>query len=63
MIRFLTNYFRQCFCKHKFNYEESYVKENDRFDPDEHFLIKGGEGVKVSATCEKCGYHRSYWKY
>ena len=62
VMRFLTNYFRQCFCKHEWKKEEvSYTKW--AYDED-----KGGEYVRkrntrVSITCINCGYHKSYWKF
>ena len=54
---YLAWIFRSMFCKHTFEYEEidSVVRD-----------YSGNEvksGVKVSATCEKCGWHRKYWKF
>lgn len=55
-MRYLINYLRSCFCKHEFSYEEMYYRDRDGF---------GGwtKEARVSATCKKCGYHKSYWKY
>ncbi len=55
-MRRLINYIRECFCKHEWERDEEYC---------EHEKNHGGymKGTKVSATCNKCGYHKSYWKY
>ncbi|OWK34662.1 hypothetical protein [Fimbriiglobus ruber] len=50
-MRWLVNYFRQCFCKHEFEREEGYCKGNFQ------------SGVRISLLCTKCGYHRSFWKF
>lgn len=45
------------FCKHDWKHEEEFFQQYDGY---------GGitkQGNKVSATCRKCGWHRSYWKY
>jgi RNase P subunit RPR2 len=55
-MRWLIWYIRSCFCKHSFGYAECLLKTNDAYG-----RIK--EGTVVSATCSKCGYHKSYWKY
>ena len=55
-MRTIVNFIRQCFCKHEFEYEEvMYKSSNDM----------GGsrEGIKVSRTCRKCGWHKAYWKF
>jgi hypothetical protein len=63
MIRFLSIYIRQTFCKHEFIYEEKEIKEEDWYNADDEIWNKGREGVKVSITCKKCAYHKSYWKF
>jgi RNase P subunit RPR2 len=55
-MRWIANYFRQVFCKHDWLLEEGLATSSSEFG-------KSKQGVKVSATCKKCGYHRSYWKY
>jgi len=54
-MRILINYFRECFCKHDFEREQCKIVEN--------ISDVRREGMKVSATCKKCGFHKSYWKY
>jgi len=54
-MRWLIEYIRSLFCKHDFEYENIEASSSSDF----HFR----EGVKVSRTCRKCGYHKSYWKY
>lgn len=54
-MRWLIWYIRSWFCKHDWEREER------RFISDGEFRHK--EGVRVSATCKKCIWHRSYWKY
>lgn len=55
-MRYIIWWFRSLFCNHNWKFEESdYEKhEND-------FLVRAG--TIVSATCKKCGWHRSYWKF
>jgi len=55
-MKWLINYFKECFCNHDFNYEEKYYVEKSDF-------CGSREGDKVSVTCKKCGYHKSYWKF
>lgn len=54
-MRALINYIRQCFCKHKLEYDENYHEHNSDW--------RKRSGTKVSATCKECGYHKSYWKF
>lgn len=44
-------------CKHSWEYEEVDAEQNNIYG------IKTKEGIKVSATCKKCGWHRKYWKH
>lgn len=55
-MRSLIHYIRSCFCKHEFFYDEHRIIEEILWE-------QKTIGVKVSATCKKCGYHKSYWKY
>lgn len=55
-MRWLVNYIRQCFCQHEWKLEELPASVFE-----DRILVK--RSVKVSATCQKCGYHRSYWKW
>jgi RNase P subunit RPR2 len=56
-MRTIVNYFRSMFCNHKFIYEETWYRKLDYH----HEPVK--QGNKVSRTCTKCGWHKSYWKY
>jgi RNase P subunit RPR2 len=57
MLRWLIWQIGSAFCRHDFTYEEVYAQNlgsnND--------VIKQGD--KVSRTCKKCGWHKTYWKY
>jgi hypothetical protein len=54
-MRTLIFWIRSWFCNHKFNYSESnFTSEND---------FGRQVSIKISATCQNCGWHRSYWKY
>lgn len=50
-MRWLVFYFRSLFCDHVWDYSQMDMTS---------FLR---DGPMVSATCDKCGWHRSYWKY
>lgn len=54
-MRWLFNYFRQVFCKHDFDFDESFYEERSDFG--------SRRGKKISMICKKCGYHRSFWKF
>lgn len=54
---YLAWLFRAMFCKHKFDYHEVQYTERTYGQPNER------NGIKVSATCKNCGWHRSYWKH
>lgn len=57
-MRWIINYLRSCFCKHDWEKEEIII--------DNYKDEWGGSKTnwpKVSATCKKCGYHKSYWKF
>lgn len=47
----LVWYLRSMFCKHDFEYKERQCQIEDK------------SGTRISATCVKCDWHRSYWKY
>lgn len=55
-MRWLSNYFRQVFYKHDYQYDEEFCEVKSDF---------GGQrrGIKVSLICKKCGYHKSFWKF
>lgn len=58
-MRSIINYFRQCLCKHEFEFDEILChSEGDS-------LLGGGYRNKpmISMLCKKCGYHKSYWKF
>lgn len=50
-MRYLMWVLTSMFCKHDWEREEIFCHANAR------------QGLKVSATCKECGWHRSYWKY
>jgi hypothetical protein len=56
-MRWLIEYIKSCFCNHKFEYGELHAEITGDFNE----IIK--QGIRVSATCSKCGYHKSYWKF
>lgn len=45
-------YIRQVFCKHELQFIEGHV---------EYAGYK--EGLKIYCYCNKCGFHKSWWKY
>lgn len=55
-MRWLIWYIKSCFCKHEFKYEEAFVTTKAVYDGSR-------QGLVVSVTCSKCGYHKSYWKF
>ncbi len=57
-MRWLINYFRSAFCKHDWEREEMFAKQMDEFG-----FETGFSSIMVSATCKKCGWHKSYWKF
>lgn len=54
-MRWLIWYIRSLFCSHEFEREQMMAKTTTE--------IRTIQGFRVSATCKKCGWHRSYWKY
>jgi len=54
-MRTIISYIMQILCKHDFLYEEKWCKFNRTF--------RSKEGTKISRTCKKCGYHKTYWKF
>ena len=50
-MRTIIQYIRSMFCKHEFDYYET------------HKIVDLKYGLRVSRTCTKCGWHKSYWKY
>lgn len=55
-MRNLIWHIRSLFCKHDWKYEESSWTGYNIFG-------QKSSGYIVSATCEKCGWHRSYEKF
>jgi len=53
-MRYIANYFRQVFCKHRWAIEEVHHELNGP-------IIKRS-GIKIFMHCRKCEYHKSYWK-
>lgn len=56
-MRWIVWYLRSVFCAHEWRDEERWVDATDQY------TRMRREGVKVSATCRKCGWHRAYWKH
>jgi len=55
-MRYLIWYFKSCFCKHKWIYEE-------RNWAGSNLLGQQSSGITISATCSQCGWHRKYEKF
>jgi len=55
-MRGLINYIRSCFCKHEWEKEEKVCNVR------QYGAILGQE-FRVSITCKKCGWHKSYSKF
>lgn len=56
-MRTIINYLRSLWCTHEFEYDEIHYQTFGYNDE----IIK--QGMKVSRTCKKCGWHKSYWKF
>ncbi len=56
-MRYIIWTIRSAFCKHDWDYDEQFSKVCDVYDNTTK------QGVRVSATCKKCGWHRNYWKH
>lgn len=59
-MRWLMWYIRSIFCNHNWNYDERDYVKVEKYDDGEKFTQRG---LKVSATCNTCGWHRNYWKH
>ena len=57
-MRYLIWWLRGCFCKHIFKYDERTYNSSNMFGS-----YSTTNNVIVSATCEPCGWHRSYLKF
>lgn len=57
-MRAIVVWFRQIFCNHEWAFEEHRCVERNAYTS----AIER-EGIKVSKTCKKCSYHKSYWKF
>lgn len=57
-MRWLVSYIRSVFCKHDWEKMESHCSTKSDF-----IFERRKQGLRVSATCKKCGWHRSYWKF
>lgn len=53
-MRWLTNYFRQVFCKHEFEKSRTAVHWDGS---------KWPYTYRISLFCPKCGYHRKFNQY
>lgn len=60
-MRWLVWWLRSCFCSHEWEYEERVYDKFDEYKGS--FLYTDKNKIRVSATCKKCGWHRSYWKF
>lgn len=64
-MRWLVFWLRSIFCAHAWKYEEAEcdVYYPNHFDPTTKSGYLEGSHTRVSATCTKCGWHRSYKKF
>lgn len=59
-MRTLIQYFRSCVCKHDWEREEmEKIFIGTRYDGS----TVEKSSIIVSATCKKCGWHKTYSKY
>ena len=49
-MKWIINYFRECFCVHDWLVEEIYTRTYST------------KGTKVYMRCKKCGYNKRHWK-
>ena len=56
MNKWLVNYIRSCFCKHKFVREEGWQWKNNRYTGKSYLL------ARTVLYCKKCGYRKSWWR-
>jgi hypothetical protein len=56
-MRWLSMYLQQVFCKHKLVTEETFCTKSDPS------IGSTREGPKISILCDRCGYHKSFWKF
>jgi RNase P subunit RPR2 len=56
-MRYIIWYLRSVFCSHSWRHEELRFKIRNEYN---EIVV---DGPKVSATCDKCGWHRTYWKF
>ena len=58
----MIEFIKRCFCKHELKREENpYTIYDWDEDTGEEYMRK--KDIKVSVTCLKCTYHKSYWKF
>ncbi len=57
-MMWFVDYIRRCFCGHEFKFEEIHY---ELFSENHVRLIKSGP--RIARTCNKCGWHKSYWKF
>lgn len=56
-MRAIINHIRSWFCAHEFTFDETDYKTRGPFG----MILR--DDVRVSRTCKKCGWHKSYWKF
>lgn len=54
-MKWIINYFRECFCKHDWLIDEFEANASTMFGVE-------ASGTRISMICKKCGYHKGYWK-
>ncbi len=59
-MRWLLWYLRSLTCRHTWTYDEADWTRRQVY---ESGLTVNASGITVSATCTKCGWHRTYQKW
>ena len=62
-MRWLAMYIRSVFCKHDWEKEETQCLVTREIANEFPYTGQETTITVVSATCKKCGWHRSYPKY
>ena len=60
-MHYIIWWFLSLFCKHTWKLEERAYEAITKNDYGT--IVKSRHNVKVSATCNNCGWHRSYYKF
>lgn len=54
-MRWIIWYIRSAFCNHTWKFDEATFESSGD--------ISYKKGIRISALCTKCSYHRSFWKH